>query len=113
MSVQAPSAVVLVRPHQFAPNPETAADNAFQSLDPTRDAHQIAKDAHAEASAVAAALIDAGVRVHVFEDESARYPDSVFPNNWVSTHAGGRVAVSVSCGAPDARPAGRSPSSVA
>ena len=93
MSVQAPSAVVLVRPHQFAPNPETAADNAFQSLDPTRDAEQIARDAYAEASAVAAALLDAGVTVHIFEDESASYPDSVFPNNWFSTHAGGRVAL--------------------
>ena len=81
MSVQAPSAVVLVRPHRFAPNPDTAADNAFQALDPTRDEQQIARDAYAEATAVAAALNDAGVRVHIFEDESANYPDSVFPNN--------------------------------
>lgn len=93
MSVQAPSAVVLVRPHRFAPNPDTAADNAFQALDPTRDAQQIARDAYAEATAVAAALNDAGVRVHIFEDESANYPDSVFPNNWFSAHAGGRVAL--------------------
>ena len=93
MSVQAPSAVVLVRPHRFAPNPATAADNAFQALDPTRDEQQIARDAYAEATAVAAALNDAGVRVHIFEDESANYPDSVFPNNWFSAHAGGRVAL--------------------
>lgn len=93
MSVQAPSAVVLVRPHRFAPNPDTAADNAFQALDPTRDEQQIARDAYAEATAVAAALNDAGVRVHIFEDESAKYPDSVFPNNWFSAHAGGRVAL--------------------
>lgn len=93
MSVQAPSAVVLVRPHRFAPNPDTAADNAFQALDPTRDEQQIARDAYAEATAVAAALNDAGVRVHIFEDESANYPDSVFPNNWFSAHAGGRVAL--------------------
>lgn len=93
MSVQAPSAVVLVRPHRFSPNPDTAADNAFQALDPTRDEQQIARDAYAEATAVAAALDDAGVRVHIFEDESANYPDSVFPNNWFSAHAGGRVAL--------------------
>ena len=30
MSEQAPSHVVLVRPHHFRPNPQTAADNAFQ-----------------------------------------------------------------------------------
>ena len=43
--------------------------------------------------AVAQALRDAGVRVHVFEDEDHTRPDSVFPNNWLSTHAGGNVAV--------------------
>ena len=28
-SIQAPGAVVMIRPHRFHPNPETAADNAF------------------------------------------------------------------------------------
>ena len=36
MSVQAPSAVVLIRPHHFAPNSETADDNVFQTLDAAR-----------------------------------------------------------------------------
>src|SRR3546814_20097998 len=43
--------------------------------------------------ALAEALRGAGVRVHVFEDEDHTRPDSVFPNNWLSTHAGGTVAV--------------------
>lgn len=30
-SIQAPAAVVMVRPHRFTPDPETAADNTFQS----------------------------------------------------------------------------------
>ncbi|MDX6324401.1 MAG: hypothetical protein QOK15_755 [Nocardioidaceae bacterium] len=46
-----------------------------------------------EMDALAQALRDAGVRVHVFEDEDHTRPDSVFPNNWLSTHAGGYVAV--------------------
>ena len=33
------------------------------------------------------------MRVHVFDDEDHTRPDSVFPNNWLSTHAGGNVAV--------------------
>lgn len=34
------------------------------------------------------------MRVHLFEDEVAgRTPDSVFPNNWFSTHAGGHIAL--------------------
>ena len=44
-------------------------------------------------TAVAEALRAAGVRVHVFDDEDHTRPDSVFPNNWISTHAGGTVAV--------------------
>lgn len=38
-------------------------------------------------------LESAGVTVHLFDDEDATRPDSVFPNNWFSTHPGGRVAL--------------------
>jgi len=94
VSVQAPSAVILVRATRFTPNPATAADNAFQRVVPEgqSDAATSAK-ALAEMDALAQALRDAGVRVHVFEDEDHTRPDSVFPNNWLSTHAGGYVAV--------------------
>ena len=47
----------------------------------------------AEMDALADALREAGVRVHVFEDDDHTRPDSVFPNNWLSTHAGGMVGV--------------------
>ena len=93
MSVQAPSAVVLIRPHHFAPNSETADDNVFQTLDAARTTQQIADAARADADRLAAALEGAGVAVHVFDDLEETRPDSVFPNNWFSTHAGGRIAV--------------------
>ena len=93
MSVQSPSAVVLIRPHHFGPNPATALDNAFQSVDPTRDAAAIARDAYTESTLLAEALEQAGVQVHLFEDTESVRPDSVFPNNWFSTHPGGRIAV--------------------
>lgn len=92
-SAQAPSAVVLIRPHRFAPNPATATDNAFQSVDPSRDTLALAADAHAEAGRVASALRSEGITVHLFEDEDSTRPDSVFPNNWFSTHPGGRVGL--------------------
>jgi hypothetical protein len=39
-------------------------------------------------------LQDHGIAVHLFEDtEAGNTPDSVFPNNWFSTHAGGHVAL--------------------
>ncbi len=94
-SLQAPAAVVMVRPRHFTPNPETAADNAFQShtadhpLDETTS-----QRAYSEVSDAAARLEEAGVRVHLFDDDGRKHtPDSVFPNNWFSTHSGGHVAL--------------------
>ena len=92
-SVQAPGAVVMIRPHHFAPNPQTAVDNAFQRTDLERSPGQIARAAYEEVTAMAAALEGAGVTVHLFDDETTASPDSVFPNNWFSTHAGGHVAL--------------------
>jgi hypothetical protein len=92
MSVQAPSAVVLIRPHHFAPNSETADDNVFQTLS-SLSPRALADAAMADADRLAAALESAGVTVHVFDDLDETRPDSVFPNNWFSTHAGGRIAV--------------------
>ncbi|MEO5653464.1 MAG: arginine deiminase-related protein [Marmoricola sp.] len=94
MSAQAPSAVILVRAERFVPNPTTAADNAFQAEVPVGQSEEATSAmAVAEMDAVAEALRSAGVRVHVFDDEDHTRPDSVFPNNWLSTHAGGNVAV--------------------
>lgn len=94
MSAQAPSSVVLVRAERFVPNQATAADNAFQEAPPAgRSDEEISALALDEMDAVARALREAGVRVHVFADSDHTRPDSVFPNNWLSTHAGGSVAV--------------------
>lgn len=93
ISVQAPRAVVMIRPHHFTPNPQTAADNAFQSEDAQRSATAVARAAYDEATEVARLLEAAGVTVHRFEDEGTETPDSCFPNNWFSTHSGGHVAL--------------------
>lgn len=93
MSAQAPSAVILIRPSRFRPNPETARDNAFQSPATGEDPGELARRAYDEVTVVAEALDRAGVTVHLFDDEEHTRPDSVFPNNWLSTHAGGHVAL--------------------
>jgi hypothetical protein len=93
-SIQAPASVVMVRPHQFTPNPETAADNSFQSAAARHEARAVAEAAHHEVTAAVERLRAAGVQVHLFEDQGERNtPDSVFPNNWFSTHPGGHVAI--------------------
>lgn len=94
MSAQAPNAVVLIRAERFTPNPATAADNAFQAEAPAGQSESaVAASALAEMDSVADALRAAGVTVHVFADPDHTRPDSVFPNNWLSTHAGGSIAV--------------------
>ena len=92
-AAQAPAGVVMVRPHHFTPNPETAADNVFQTADAVHAAEEIAKTAFDEVTRMADRLRAAGVAVHLFEDQGMQTPDSVFPNNWFSTHAGGHVAI--------------------
>jgi hypothetical protein len=93
LALQSPAAVVMVRPRCFRPNPATAADNAFQTDPAEVDASraEIADRARAEVEGVAEALTGAGVRVHLVDDERADRPDAVFPNNWFSTHADGRL----------------------
>ncbi|MFC5430014.1 citrulline utilization hydrolase CtlX [Paraburkholderia denitrificans] len=97
LSIQAPCAVVMIRPHRFHPNPETSADNAFQCAQPASDGtatDAIAEAARDEVTEAAQRLRDTGVQVHVFDDFGERStPDSVFPNNWFSTHPGGHVAL--------------------
>ena len=92
--IQAPGAVVMIRPHRFHPNPETASDNAFQRTDGHLSPREIAKIAYDEVTTVADRLEEEGVKVHIFEDRGEKEtPDSVFPNNWFSTHPGGHVAI--------------------
>lgn len=83
----------MVRPHHFHPNPETAADNAFQTRAHAAPPGDTARQAHAEVTQAAARLEAAGVRVHLFDSHDPETPDAVFPNNWFSTHAGGHVAL--------------------
>ncbi|MNF87993.1 hypothetical protein D3C84_704740 [compost metagenome] len=59
----------------------TAADNAFQSRDEKYTPDVLAAMAYQEVTQMAQGLSDAGITVHLYEDESTSTPDSVFPNN--------------------------------
>ena len=90
---QSTDSVLMIRPGRFYPNPETAADNAFQR-DANRDLDALTLVARNEFDAAVQALRAAGVNVHVFEDTAEpEKPDAVFPNNWISTHDDGRVVL--------------------
>ena len=90
---QSTDSVLMIRPARFYPNPETAADNAFQ-CDANRDLDALTLVARNEFDAAVQTLRAAGVNVHVFEDTAEpEKPDAVFPNNWISTHHDGRIAL--------------------
>jgi hypothetical protein len=89
---QAPNAVVMIRPHHFFPNEETKQDNSFQSTELVNQ-EQIKALAFDQVTSAANILAAEGIVVHLFEDEGLETPDSVFPNNWFSTHSGGQVAI--------------------
>jgi len=92
-AAQNTNSVLMIRPARFYPNPETARDNAFQSR-ADFDAQALAAAARSEFDAAVQTLRDVGVRVHMFEDTAEpEKPDAVFPNNWISTHHDGRVAL--------------------
>ena len=92
--IQSPVAAVMIRPHHFTSNPETATDNAFQSINTNETSEKIAAQARFEFDQAIQKMTDAGITVHVFDDfGECDTPDSVFPNNWFSTHQGGRIAM--------------------
>jgi len=96
MFTQTPSAIIMIRPHRFYSNKETLQDNAFQqgcSVN-AQEKIEIADQAYLELSLAVKQLRDAGVIVHLFEDTGHHdTPDSVFPNNWFSTHHDGKVFI--------------------
>ena len=83
----------MIRPARFESNPLTAASNRFQGKSTASPAEQ--QDAALrEFDGLAAALSAAGIDVVVVEDTPEPHtPDSIFPNNWISMHADGRVVL--------------------
>lgn len=90
---QLASTVLMIRPTRFQSNPMTAGSNVFQGRsNATPDEQQEA--AQREFDDLADALRAAGIAVIVVDDTPDPHtPDSIFPNNWVSFHADGRVVL--------------------
>jgi hypothetical protein len=83
----------MIRPGRFYPNPETAADNAFQR-NAACGSDALTPVARKEFDTAVQTLRAAGVNVHVFDDTAEpEKPDAVFPNNWISTHHDGRIGL--------------------
>ncbi|RXG12583.1 hypothetical protein DSM03_10564 [Leeuwenhoekiella aestuarii] len=90
---QVTDTVLMVRPAAFRMNEQTAVNNYFQE-DVSLKNDEINLKAQQEFDTFVDKLKAAGVGVLVLQDKKELdTPDSIFPNNWVSTHANGDVAV--------------------
>lgn len=90
---QLASTVLMIRPAGFESNPLTAASNRFQGKT-TASAEEQNATALREFDGLATALRGAGIDVIVADDTSEPHtPDAIFPNNWISTHADGRIVL--------------------
>ena len=83
--------ILMVRPFQFYFNQQTAANNFFQSNIHIENANELAI---AEFDAMVEQLRAHQIKVNVVQDtKDPSTPDSIFPNNWISTHAGGTLCL--------------------
>ncbi len=84
---------MMIRPVRFESNPLTAASNRFQGKTDSDPGAQQAAAAR-EFDTLVSALRDAGIEVIVIDDTREPHtPDAIFPNNWISMHADGRVVL--------------------
>jgi hypothetical protein len=83
----------MVRPANFGFNPETASNNFYQKRD-ERDPVEINNLAKKEFDEFVGLLLKNGINVLVVEDtKDPVKTDAIFPNNWFSTHANGKIVL--------------------
>ncbi|WP_339610499.1 arginine deiminase-related protein [uncultured Planktosalinus sp.] len=92
--MQSTNTLLMVRPATFRLNEETAVNNYYQTSDSKLKALDVNKLAQEEFDVLVEKLKEAGVQVVLFHDDGSQdTPDSVFPNNWVSFHENGDIAL--------------------
>lgn len=90
--MQTTSTVFMVKPVRFGFNPQTAQSNAFQKKEGY--GIQVQEAALREFLAYATLLRANGISIALAEDtQEPRTPDSIFPNNWFSTHEDGTLVL--------------------
>lgn len=94
--LQTTSSILLIRPAHFGFNEETAESNSFQRKDIIET--NLSEIAVQEFDFFANSLAKKGIELTIIEDTPLPVkPDAVFPNNWISMHADGRVILYPMC----------------
>ena len=93
MKKQITDTVLMIRPVRFRTNEETIVNNYFQKgINITQE--EINRKAQQEFDTLVQKLREVGVHVIQVEDIYEQdTPDSIFPNNWISFHNNGDVAI--------------------
>ncbi len=80
--------IIMVRPASFKGSDQSMQDNAFQLK--AKGGDEVQKKALDEFNRMVSSLREKHVSVTTFDDTLANNtPDSIFPNNWFSTHENG------------------------
>ncbi|WP_297332178.1 citrulline utilization hydrolase CtlX [Flavobacterium sp.] len=91
---QTTNTILMIRPAAFRMNEQTAVNNYYQRVLNNLVADTVNAKAQQEFDAFVEKLRSVGVNVLVVQDTlDPDTPDSVFPNNWVSFHDNGDVAL--------------------
>lgn len=90
--MQSTNHLLMIRPVAFTFNTQTAGNNSFQN--PNAANNQTQTLALQEFDNLVQKLTEVGVNVTVINDTLEPHtPDSIFPNNWISFHNNGLIAV--------------------
>jgi hypothetical protein len=90
--VYSPNTVLMLKPVQFGFNEEASATNKFQQKVNALSQSEVQEKALQEFNLVVEKLKEFKVNVLVYNDSKETFtPDSIFPNNWISTHSNGMI----------------------
>lgn len=91
---QTTNSILMIRPVGFRMNEQTAVNNYYQKVLDGLLPETVNLKAQLEFDEFVVKLRAAGINVTVIEDtKSPDTPDSIFPNNWISFHENGDVAL--------------------
>ena len=91
---QTTNSILMIRPVAFRMNEQTAVNNFYQKVIDDLLPATVNANAQQEFDAFVAKLRAVGVDVIVVDDTiEPNTPDSIFPNNWISFHENGDVAL--------------------
>lgn len=90
---QTTNSILMIRPVAFRMNEQTAVNNYYQKVIDNLLPATVNARAQDEFDIFVTKLRLVGVNVIVVQTENSDTPDSIFPNNWISFHENGDVAL--------------------